>query len=78
VAADSRNHSHIRFLGDLNSNLVHEIERFFISYNETKGKKFEVLGRSGPERAVAVIENAANSLRRSHPTATKRGKKAKV
>ena len=36
VAADSRNHSHVRFLGDLNSNLLHEIERFFISYNETK------------------------------------------
>jgi len=34
VAAESRNHSHIRFIGDLNSNLVHEIERFFISYNE--------------------------------------------
>src|SRR5215217_8219953 len=32
VAADSRNHSHVRFLGDLNSNLLHEIERFFISY----------------------------------------------
>jgi hypothetical protein len=24
-------------MGDLNSNLLHEIERFFISYNETKG-----------------------------------------
>jgi inorganic pyrophosphatase len=32
VAAESRNHSHIRFIGDLNSNLVHEIERFFVSY----------------------------------------------
>ena len=55
VAADSRNHSHVRFLGDLNSNLLHEIERFFISYNETKGKKFEVLNRLGPERAQKLI-----------------------
>lgn len=39
VAADSRNHSHICFLGDLNPNLVHQIERFFVSYNETKGKR---------------------------------------
>jgi|SRR5215510_4240620 len=38
VAAESRNHSNVRFIGDLNSNLVPEIERFFISYNETKGK----------------------------------------
>ena len=55
VAADSRNHSHVRFLGDLNSNLVHEIERFFISYNETKGKRFKVLGRFGPDRAAKLI-----------------------
>ena len=61
VAADSRNHSHVRFLGDLNSNLVHEIERFFISYNETKGKRFKVLGRFGPGRAEKLI---AKSRRR--------------
>jgi len=65
VAADSRNHSHVRFLGDLNSNLVHEIERFFIAYNETKGKKFTVLGRSGPEVARALIEKSSSTVRRS-------------
>ena len=63
VAAGSRNHSHIRFLGDLNKNLVHEIERFFISYNETKGKKFEILGRFGPDRAEALIESCRKPFR---------------
>lgn len=62
VAADSRNHSHVRFLGDLNKNLVHEIERFFISYNETKGKRFKVLGRSGPERAENLIASATRKF----------------
>jgi inorganic pyrophosphatase len=63
VAAASRNHSDIRFLGDLNANLLHEIERFFVSYNETKGKKFEVLGRHGPDRAVALVKNGMKSSR---------------
>lgn len=71
VAADSRNHSHIRFLGDLNNNLVHEIERFFVSYNETKGKKFEILGRFGPERALVLIDSATKKFR----TANKSRKK---
>jgi inorganic pyrophosphatase len=71
VAADSRNHSHVRFLGDLNDNLVHEIERFFISYNETKGKKFEILGRFGPERATKLIELAGQHLRRRSAKFTK-------
>ena len=65
VAADSRNHSHVRFLGDLNSNLLHEIERFFISYNETKGKRFEVLNRLGPERAQKLIIAAMKKFSRS-------------
>ena len=51
VAANSRNHSKIRFLGDLNSNLIHEIEHFFVSYNDSKGKRFQIVGRAGPERA---------------------------
>lgn len=62
VAVGSRNHSHVRFLGDLNENLIHEIERFFISYNETKGKKFEILGRFGPDRATQLIELARQHL----------------
>ena len=63
VAADSRNHSHVRFLGDLNSNLVHEIERFFVAYNETKGKRFEVLGRFGPDRAEKLIVKARRTTK---------------
>ncbi len=64
VATESRNHSQIRFLGDLNSNLLHEIERFLISYNETKGKRFEILGRYGPERAIALIEEGMAKFKR--------------
>lgn len=71
VAADSRNHSEVRFLGDLNSNLVHEIERFFISYNDTKGKKFTVLGRSGPEAARALIEKNSK-VRRANKNKSRR------
>jgi inorganic pyrophosphatase len=45
----------VRSLKDLNANLLKEIERFFISYNETRGKKFNVLGRHGPKRALALL-----------------------
>ena len=72
VAADSRNHSHVRFLGDLNSNLLHEIERFFISYNETKGKGFEVLNRLGPERAQKLVVAGMKNFPRAAPNKKKR------
>jgi inorganic pyrophosphatase len=34
---------------------VDEIEHFFISYNEMKGKHFKPLGRYGPKRAKKSI-----------------------
>lgn len=64
IAADSRNYSHIRFLGDLNSNVVDEIEHFFVSYNDSKGKRFEVLRRSGPDRARSLIEQGIEAWNR--------------
>lgn len=78
VSADSRNHSHVRFLGDLNNNLVHEIGRFFVSYNETKGKKFEILSQRGPDHAVRLIELGAKSFRntRRRPTRSRRAAKS--
>ena len=64
IATSSRNHSHVRFLGDLNTNLVQEIEHFFISYNQVKGKQFQILGRAGPERAKRVVHTAEEALKR--------------
>lgn len=64
VASESHNHTQIRFLGDLNSNVLHEIEQFFVSYNETKGKEFKVLDRAGPERARALIEKGMRDFKK--------------
>jgi inorganic pyrophosphatase len=56
VAADSHTHSHVRSINDLNDTLVAEIEHFFVSYNEIKGKKFDVSGRFAARRARSVVE----------------------
>jgi inorganic pyrophosphatase len=58
IAVSSHNHSNVRFLGDLNANLIDEIEHFFVSYNEARGKQFVILGRAGPERAKKTIASA--------------------
>lgn len=56
VAANSHNHKDVQALDDLNQNLVDEIEHFFVSYNEVKGKIFKPLGRYGPDRARKLVE----------------------
>ncbi len=56
VAANSHNHREVESLDQISDNLLDEIEHFFVSYNEVKGKKFKPLGRHGPERAKQLVE----------------------
>ncbi|MGN6546663.1 MAG: inorganic diphosphatase [Aureliella sp.] len=58
VAVAAHNYRDLRSLKDINANLLKEIERFFIAYNETRGKRFRVLGAYGPKRAMALLERA--------------------
>ena len=56
VAANSRDHSDIQSLEQLNDTLVDEIEHFFVSYNQAKGKEFNPLRRAGPHRARQLVD----------------------
>src|SRR3954462_13148031 len=64
VAATSAAHRSIRGLGDLSQDLVAQIEHFFVSYNEMKGKHFEVKGRAESKRAHALVAAAMNKRKR--------------
>jgi inorganic pyrophosphatase len=88
VAAESRQHKDVRSLGALNETLVAEIEHFFVSYNQIKGKEFKPLGRFGPARALKLVEEGMKFSRRKQSKSggkktktggkTKGSKKAKV
>ncbi|HEU4752545.1 MAG TPA: inorganic diphosphatase [Armatimonadota bacterium] len=56
VAAPSRLHREVRSLQDLSPALLDEIEHFFISYNQVKGKEFRPLARADAARARALVE----------------------
>ena len=55
VAVQSRRHEHVRELRELPKQLLAEVEHFFVSYNEIKGKRFNPLGRYGSARALALV-----------------------
>jgi inorganic pyrophosphatase len=59
VAAESHNHRDVRSLDQISNNLLDEIEHFFTSYNEMKGKQFKPTGRHGPDRAKVLVEEGA-------------------
>jgi len=56
VAANSRDYSDVKSFKDLNSNVLKEIETFFITYNKEKGKKFKVLAMRGAGQGMKLIK----------------------
>lgn len=56
VAAHSNDYSDLRSLRDVNPHLIEEIQHFFVSYNQIRGKNFKPLGVYGPKRAMKLLE----------------------
>jgi inorganic pyrophosphatase len=79
VAADSRLLGRVRTLEALGPDLLEEIEHFFVSYNQIKGKEFKPLGRFGPRRARELVEEGVGRYRKSKSKrgTSKSGKKKK-
>jgi inorganic pyrophosphatase len=63
VAANSHTHGALKSLKDLDANLVREIEHFFVSYNEVRGKKFRPKARKGPAVAKRLISKQKKKIR---------------
>ncbi len=63
VASNSHNHKDVRSIEQISSSLLDEIEHFFVSYNEMKGKQFKPLGRYGPDRAKKLVDEGGRRHR---------------
>jgi inorganic pyrophosphatase len=65
VAAHSREHADVVSLKHLSGALTGEIEHFFISYNEARGKRFKPLGHFGPRRAQKLVQEGERRRKRA-------------
>lgn len=65
VAANSRVHENVKSINDLNETLIDEIEHFFVSYNEAKGKRFKSLGRFAARKAKDLVEKGINEAQKT-------------
>lgn len=63
VAANSNDYSDLRSLRDVNPRLIEEIQHFFVSYNQIRGKKFKPLGVYGPKRAMKLLEQSMQEFK---------------
>lgn len=58
VATESHIHAHIKEPSDLNSNMIRELEDFFVAYNKARGTKFKLLGCKGMKTAMKLIKKS--------------------
>jgi inorganic pyrophosphatase len=63
VAIASRIYETVRTLDDLPVRRLTEIEHYFVSYNQERGRKFSPLGYFGPTRARALVKKAEQRYR---------------
>jgi inorganic pyrophosphatase len=63
VAAESHTHASLTSLQKMDSTLIREIEHFFVSYNEVRGKRFKPKGRKGPATEKRLIERQTKKRR---------------
>ena len=64
VAKEAHDYADIQSIDDINQNLLKELEHFFISYNQTRGKSFRLLGTKGEKRARSLLEAAKQTGKR--------------
>jgi inorganic pyrophosphatase len=74
VASESRAHRSMRSIRDLPAETRKEIQSFFEDYNARGGKRFEVLGWYGPQRAEKLLRSARTHYIRSRNGAEERGR----
>ena len=64
-AADaSRAYRGVKTLRDVPAHLLKEIEHFFVSYNEERGRDFRLLGRYSQTRAARLVQEGERRFQR--------------
>ena len=58
VSVISHIHADIHEPKDLNSNMIEELEQFFVAYNREEGRKFKLLGVKGAKAAMKLIKKS--------------------
>jgi inorganic pyrophosphatase len=56
VAKESYDHQDVQSITDVNKTLLSQVEEFFVSYNKQRGKEFNIIGTSGPKKAIRFIK----------------------
>ena len=64
VSIHSYSHEKITSIEELNPSILTQLEHFFISYNEMRGKKFKLKGQGSPKQALAILKQGIKAFKK--------------
>lgn len=66
VSIESHEYRNLKSMKELNAKIIQELEYFFVSYNEIRGKRFKPLERSSPAKAKKLVKKGFEYYRQKH------------
>jgi inorganic pyrophosphatase len=64
VSIHSYSHEKIKSVDELTPSILTQVEHFFVSYNEMRGKKFKLKGQGGPKQALAILRQGIKDFKK--------------
>ena len=64
VAIHSYTHEDVTSLDQVSKSTLDQVDEFFVTYNHSRGKKFQILGRHGPKRAEKLVDEGIRTFRK--------------
>src|ERR1700694_2819748 len=65
VAVHSYDHEDLHSIDDVSKTLLDQVEQFFVSYNQQRGKKFKITGTGGPKKAIKFLKTGIREHQRT-------------
>ena len=61
-------------IDEISKTLLDQVEAFFVSYNEQRGKKFRVTGTAGPKKAITFLQMGMEAFKKEASKKKSKGK----
>lgn len=74
VAIHSYDHEDVTTIDEISKTLLDQVEAFFVSYNEQRGKKFRVTGTAGPKKAITFLQMGMEAFKKEASKKKSKGK----
>ena len=65
VAVHSYDQEDLTSINEISKTLLDQVEKFFVSYNRQRGKRFKITGTGGPKKAIGFLKSGIKARQKA-------------